>query len=148
MPFSAMTKYECGNGLGVLVIPCPRSTCLRSMCVATTDVVPMTNATRDASIAPHPIADVIESTVAGITGVPGATPRCAAASADTAPSGSSAATIGATTERSRPHSDSSSSSWSTFAQSRLSVHISGNAVLGVDVTRPVSRAVSASAGST
>ncbi len=84
-PFSAMTKYFPGKGLGTLITPCSMSPALKSTCVTITDVVPTMIEQAVASSAPVPTADVIESIVPVTTTADEVMPRCSAASAVTGP---------------------------------------------------------------
>ena len=129
-------------------MPWARSSALAPTCVAITEVVPITSATRDASSAPPPTAEVIESTVPGITSADGETPRWAAAAAVIGPTGSSLATIGGSSAASTPARATSSGSYATRDHTRLSVHMSGKAVVAVATMRSESRATNASTGST
>ena len=87
-----------------------RSPRLSSMWLTRTEVVPMTTDPSVGPSAPVPIADVIESIVAAVTGIPGAMPSASAAPAVTSPTKPFIGTSGASFDRSRPVAATSSSS--------------------------------------
>ena len=148
MPFSATTNQLCGSGLGAVNSPCAGSLRGLGTWVATTDVVPMISPQRVGRRAPVPTAEVTESIVAPATSAAVVSPRCSAAAAVSRPRGAPSGTSGGSRSGSTPAIPTSSSSYSVTPHVALSITPSGNIVPWVAVTWPVSRAASASIGST
>ena len=91
--------------------------------------------------APAPIAEVIESIVPVVTGIPSAMPSSAAASDVTVPTMPFIGSSGASLSGSSSVAATSSGSYSVSPQVRLSHTICPNTVDWVAPTRPVSRAL-------